>query len=64
MGAGEVMERREVSVGVKSGVGDCNWSVVVQKGILCGKGDMSRSMSIESFAPGDEESIGGVVRFP
>lgn len=58
------MERREVSVGVKSGVGDCSWIVDVQKGILCGKGEMSRSMSIESFAPGEEESIGGVVRCP
>ena len=50
--------------GVGSGVGDCNWTADAEKGILCGKGDMSRSTSIESIVPGEEDVMGGVVRDP
>jgi hypothetical protein len=58
----EGIDSNDVSEGVRSGVGDC--SCTVQKGILCGRGDMSSSMSMASWAPGDEEGMGGVVRFP
>jgi hypothetical protein len=58
----EGIDSNDVSEGVSSGVGDCN--CIVLKGILCGRGDMSRSMSMASWAPGDEEGMGGVVRFP
>jgi hypothetical protein len=64
VGAGDVAGIRDVSVGVRSGVGDCSWTGNGQNGILCGSGDMSMSMSIESIAPGEEDGIGGVVRFP
>jgi hypothetical protein len=64
IGAGEGIDMREMSLGVRSGVGDCNGTSAVQKGISCGNGDMSMSRSIESFAPGEEDWIGGVVRCP
>jgi hypothetical protein len=63
-GAGEDMDIREVSEGVGSGVGDCRRTGIGQKGSLCGRGDISRSRSIESTTPGEEEGMGGVVRLP
>ena len=51
------------SVGLSSGVGDCNcnWMSNVPYGTLWGRGDMS--MSIPSTMPG-EEATGGVVAKP
>jgi hypothetical protein len=48
------------SAGVSSGVGDCSWTSIDPNGALCGRGDMSMSMSMPSVTPG-EDAIGGVV---
>lgn len=58
---GDGKESNEDSGGVSSGVGDCSCSPTVAKGILCGKGE--KSMSIQSCPPGEDEGMGGVVRW-
>lgn len=57
--SGDGIDTEDESAGVGSGVGDCSCRSIATKGTLCGRGE--KSISIKSWAPGEDEGMGGVV---